>query len=278
MPSDHFSFCEDLVRRVDFDRYLAALFAPERLRRHLFALYAFNYEIAKTAETVTQPIAGQIRLQWWRDAIAEAYAGNVRAHEVTAALAAAINENPLPQVLFDELIDARENDLAEQPFATIAEWEAYAAATSGNLMRLASRILGGNDSSDGIAREAGVAVALTGLLRSVPLHASRQRLMLPTELLESAGVSERDILSGRMSEKISALVARAADIARTHLHAARSTPIPRAILPAFLPASMVPLYLSAVTRRGLDLFRHATEVPVYRRQLALLGAMARGRV
>src|SRR4029079_2898216 len=113
MPSDPFAFCEDLVRRIDFDRYLCARCAPERARRHLFALYAFNYEVAKTAESVTQPVAGQIRLQWWRDAIAEICAGNARAHEVASALAAVVNEHRLPQILFDALIDARENDLAE---------------------------------------------------------------------------------------------------------------------------------------------------------------------
>jgi phytoene/squalene synthetase len=278
MPSDPFAACEDLVRRLDFDRYLSALFAPETVRRHLLALYAFNYEVAKTAESVTQPIAGQIRLQWWRDAIAEAYAGKPRAHEVATALSGVINQHRLPQALFESLIDARENDLAERPFATVAEWEAYADATSGNVMRLAARILGAGDSSDDVARPAGIAFGCTGLLRTVPFHAARQRLMLPAELLESAGVSERDILTGGTSEKISALIARTAGIARHHLDAARSRRVPRAILPAFLPAALVPLYLRAMTRSSFDLFRDPTEVPVYRRQFAMAGATLRRRV
>ena len=278
MPSDASAACEDLVRRVDFDRYLSTLFAPERARRHLFALYAFNYEVAKTAESVSQPIAGQIRLQWWRDAVAEIYAGKTRAHEVATALTAVVEEYRLPQDLFDALIDARENDLAESPFTTIAEWEAYADATSGNLMRLAARILGSGASWDDVARHAGIAFGCTGLLRAVPFHAAQGRVMLPTELLESVGLTERDLLSGQMSEKASALIARVSEIARHHLAAAGSKRIPRAELPAFLPASLVPLYLSGMTRPGFDLFRDSTEVPVYRKQLAMLRGTLRKRI
>ena len=270
--------CEELVKRVDFDRYLSALFAPERSRRRLFALYAFNYEIAKTAESVTQPIAGQIRLQWWREAIAEAYAGKARAHEVAGALAAVIAEHPLPRALFDALIDARENDLSEQPFATIDEWEAYTDATSGNVMRLAARILGADDSVDEAARAAGIAFGCAGLLRALPFHAAKGRLMLPAELLETAGLSEADILSGRMSTKIPALIARAAEFARGHLATARHYRVPRAVLPALLPAALVPGTLFVMTRKGFDPFRDSTDVPVYRRQIALLKAMAMGKL
>jgi phytoene synthase len=278
MPSDPFAACEALVRRVDFDRYLSALFAPEQARRHLFALYAFNYEIAKTAETVTQPIAGQIRLQWWRDAIEQACVGKAPAHETALALTAVIEGHNLPRVLFDALIDARENDLFERPFASIAEWEAYADATSGHVMRLAARILGAGSSVDDIAAAAGIAFGCTGLLRAVPFHAAQGRLMLPAELLEAAGVSEDDILSGRMSANIMALIARAVGIARTHLARARSRRPPRAVLPALLPAALIPLHVRIMTRKEFNPFRDSTEVPIYRRQLAMLRVILRGRI
>src|SRR4051812_33620013 len=67
----HFASCEAMIRKADYDRYAAALFAPVDARPHLLALYAFHHEIAKTAERVSQPIAGQIRLQWWREAVEE---------------------------------------------------------------------------------------------------------------------------------------------------------------------------------------------------------------
>src|SRR5438445_9502835 len=100
-----------LVRQHDRDRYQTALFAPADRREALFALYAFNYEIARVRETVTQPMLGQIRLQWWREVLDAAYAGvPPRNHPVAVALTAAIREFGLTRELFDRLVDTRERD------------------------------------------------------------------------------------------------------------------------------------------------------------------------
>src|ERR1700726_180635 len=85
--------CAGLVRRHDRDRFQTALFAPAADREALFALYAFNFEIARVRESVTQPMLGQIRLQWWRENIAAAFEGGpVRAYPVVGALSVAIRE------------------------------------------------------------------------------------------------------------------------------------------------------------------------------------------
>src|SRR5690348_8145231 len=111
----------ETLRRDDRDRFLAALFAPADRRDAVIALYAFNYEIAKTREVVSEALLGRIRLQWWREAIEEAYGGvGVRAHEVMTPLAAAIREYRLGREHFDAMVDAREFDLADDPPATIA--------------------------------------------------------------------------------------------------------------------------------------------------------------
>src|SRR5512134_2813208 len=117
------SDCAALVRRVDYDRYLAALFAPAAARERLFALYAFNHEIAKVRETVSEPMLGQIRLQWWREAIASIYDGKPRPHAVVDALAEAVAERHPPRAGFEALIDAREFDLAGRAPATLPELE-----------------------------------------------------------------------------------------------------------------------------------------------------------
>src|SRR5512132_1000725 len=123
MSSD-FAFCADLVRRNDYDRFLSALFAPEPFRGRLFALYAFNYEVAKTADTVSQPLLGQIRLQWWREALDEIYAGRNRRHEVVGALGQTIKDANLPRAPFDALLEARELDLDTMPLTNMGEMEA----------------------------------------------------------------------------------------------------------------------------------------------------------
>jgi len=85
------SYCAQLLRRQDADRYLTALFAPGDRREALFALYAFNLEVARAREVVSEPFMGLIRLQWWRDALDEVYQGRIRAHEVIRPLASAIS-------------------------------------------------------------------------------------------------------------------------------------------------------------------------------------------
>ena len=269
---------DELVRRVDLDRYLSSLFAHAPLRTELNVLYAFNHEVAKTAETVTQPIAGQIRLQWWRDRIAELYRGVAVEHPVIQALSGVIASHSLPRDLFDEAIDARENDLDEAPFPTLESLEDYANATSGNLMRLAARILGADDTLDEHAGNLGIAYAITGLCRALPFHASRRRLMLPADRLVASGVSIEDVFAGTAGQRVRPLLEDMARRAQDLLTAQRGQRIERSVLPALLPAAVVPLYLRALTQPRFDVFRDSMEIGVHRRQLAMLGAMIRRRI
>src|SRR6201987_1318089 len=122
--TDRLSPVAALVRRHDRDRYQTALFAPAACREALFALYAFNYEIARVRESVTQPMLGQIRLQWWRENIAAAFEGGpIRHHPVAEALTTGMRDLQLSRDHFDRLIDGRETDLADEPPATLAALE-----------------------------------------------------------------------------------------------------------------------------------------------------------
>src|SRR5688572_5320065 len=136
------SYCAREVRRVDYDRFLTALFAPPDARERLFALYAFNHEIAKVRETVSEPMLGQIRLQWWREALDGIYRGTPRKHAVVEALSAVVAERHPPRAGFEALIDAREFDLAGRAPATLAELEAYCEGTASQLLRLGAELLG----------------------------------------------------------------------------------------------------------------------------------------
>src|SRR5581483_4695324 len=138
--TDAFAACEATVRRHDPDRYYATLFAPADKRPLLFALYAFNYEIARVAEHAREPMLGEIRLQWWREAVEGARANKPMAHDVARARSALFARTDLPQSEFDTMLDARSLTGAE-PFADIAALEDYADKTSGGVMRLALRIM-----------------------------------------------------------------------------------------------------------------------------------------
>lgn len=275
--SSVFEACAEITRRYDYDRFLTVLFAPSERRGPLFALYAFNHEIAKVAETVTQPVMGQIRLQWWREAIDEIFGGTPRRHEVVQALATVVRQSELPRDLLDAMIDARELDLEPVPFASMRELENYADATSGHVMRLAARVLGAGDRFDVVARDAGLAYAQIGILRAVPFHAAAGRVLLPRDMLAAAGVHEYELASGRPGN-VGAVIREVAAEAERHYAAARKHRLSGRYLPALLPAALAPLYLGIMRRGGFDPFRNRVDVSVPRRQLALMRASITGRV
>lgn len=269
-----------LIRRYDPDRFLTALFAPAERREDLFALYAFNHEIAKTREVVSEPLLGRIRLQWWREALDEIYAGRLRRHEVAEPLAAAIGRHTLPRAPFDRLIDARELDLEEGAPATLAALESYAEATGGALVELALHILGAAEPAALAAgRRAGTAWALTGLARAVPFHARARRQYLPAAVMAETGAREADLFELRATASLAAAVRQVAEAARRQLAAARAerAAVPRRALAALLPAALAELYLNRLDAIGYDVLARPPEVSRLRRQIGVLRAALGGR-
>jgi len=255
-----------MVRRHDRDRFLTALFAPAGKREDLWALYAFNHEVAKTREVVSEPALGRIRLQWWRDTLAAIYGGGEpRQHEVAQPLAAAIARHRLTREHLDALIDAREADLDDEGPASLAALEAYAEATSARLAWLALEVLGeGGAAAREAGRQAGIAYALAGLLRAVPFHARHKRLMLPRDACHAAGLApERDLFELRSSPALRAVSATVATAAERHLAAARAhrASVPRQALAALLPAVLAQADLARLKRSGYDPFARAVAAP-----------------
>jgi phytoene synthase len=161
------------VRAADPDRYFSALFAPAPLRPFLFALYAFNAELARVAQTVREPMLGAIRLEWWRETAEGAAKGKPRNHDVAKGLAALFAQKPIALADLEALIAARAFDSSADRFADFAALENYIDATGGAVMRLAARILGGNPA---LTTQAARAYGLTGLLRALAFHNSRHKL------------------------------------------------------------------------------------------------------
>jgi len=257
------SYCAAQVRRHDRDRYLSALFAPPVARERLFALYAFNLEVAKTAELVNEPMLGHIRLQWWREAIEGVYAGRPGAHAVIAALAEAVRGGGLTRGHFERLIEAREQDLDAAAPATMAALEAYAEGTSCTLIWLGLEALGApHEAGRAAARHVGIAWALAGLLRAVPFHARQRRLYLPREVSAATGLAVAELFALRSSPALCAAVAQVAARAEAHLAAARrrrTGRLARAALPAMLPGALAARDLRALRRAGHDPFAPAMQ-------------------
>jgi phytoene synthase len=277
--SDPFPHCEALVREADKDRFLATLFAPAKYRRPLFALYAFNAEVARVREQARQPMPGEIRLQWWRDVFGGAGQGEARANPVAAALLETVVRYRLPPHAFTELIDARAFDLYNEPMASFGEVDAYATKTSSALIDLAARILNdGNDPQiEKLARHAGIAYAVAGLLTAFPLHAARGQLFVPLDVLQRHGAKAEAIFVGKASPELRAAHAQVRAHARVHLAEAKALigNAPAAVAPALLPAALVRPMLDRMDRRRSDPFKPAA-LPQWRRQWILWRAARSG--
>jgi NADH dehydrogenase [ubiquinone] 1 alpha subcomplex assembly factor 6 len=245
-----------LVRARDRDRFQAALFAPARHRETLFALYAFNYEIARVREAVREPMLGQIRLQWWRDVIDAAYAGGrPRRHEAVEAVTAAIRAHGLSRAHFDRLIDTREQDFDPEPPADLAALEAYAEGSAAPLVLLALEVLGGaNAASEAVARDVGVGYGLAGILRALPHMEQLGRGGIPADIIAKFGLDRSDLGRAANTAGRRAAVAAIAAVARQHLAAARARrcEMPAAALPALLPAVVAANGLRRLERAGFD--------------------------
>jgi NADH dehydrogenase [ubiquinone] 1 alpha subcomplex assembly factor 6 len=264
-PPARLSPAAALVRQHDRDRFQTALFAPDKDREPLFALYAFNYEIARVREGVREPMLGQIRLQWWREAIDAAYAGAPpRRHDIAEAVTAAIRQKGLSRAPFDRLIDTRERDLDDAPFATLAALEDYAEGTSAALIALALEALdAATPAAQAAGRHVGIAYALAGLLRAMPLHARARRSFIPGELVAETGLDPSDYAALRTTPSLRLVAEAIAQAARRHLMAARALrgAVPRAALPALLPGRIADQALRHLERAGFDPFSEAALRP-----------------
>lgn len=209
--------CAALARAHDHERYLACLFAPAVRRDALFAVLAANHEIAKTAEVVSDPTIGQIRLQWWRETVDGVEAGMPRAHEVAEPLAAAVVGNGLRLERLRTVIEAREADLAGEPPATLDDLERYAAATGGEIHAALAEVLGAPPAP---WHAAGTAWALIGLARAVPALVAAGRAPIPEALLQETGISHQKIADIGRSLSIGAAIRPIVERARYLLRSA----------------------------------------------------------
>ncbi len=201
---DQAAYCAEIVKRSDPDRYFAALFAPADRREGLFALYAFYLELARLREAVSEPMIGAIRLQWWRDTIDALETGQEVPHPIARALAPWFGRG-LNAAVCLPLIDAREMDFEEQPFATEGEFDAYLQGTAGALAEAALGLLLHpmplSPSDRQWAHAGGRIWARLGLLRSAGFWATRRHLVLPQADLIERGIDPEGLFSGKADAK-----------------------------------------------------------------------------
>jgi 15-cis-phytoene synthase len=254
---DAAAFCADLVRSHDFVRYASTLFIAAEERRALLALYAFNVEISRIRDQVSQPLPGEVRMQWWTDLLAGAGHGGVEGNPVASELSAAIRAYGLPAEPMSRLIDEHQFDLYNDPMPTLAALEGYVHETACALFALAARILAPPSAEiEHLARHAGFAEGFVQVVASLPRDAARRQLFLPLQFLQSQGSGIEEVFSGKQTPKLRAAVDQLLNEAREHLRTAEAllAQVPARVRPAFLPLVLVRRDLARMSRADNDPF------------------------
>ena len=268
-----YAHCEALARAQERDRWLAALFAPAAARSALHALAAFSCEVGRLREIVREPLAGEMRLAWWREALSGAGRAEVAVHPVAAALADTIRRFSLPVAAFDDLLAARVFDLYDDPMPSLDDFEGYCGETASSLFRLAALILAGGRDLGGAeaSGHAGVASATVAVLRALPATTARGQLYLPADLIARHGLSRADFAARRDGPSLRAALAEMRALARRRLDEAQR--LARAAAPeiraAFLPLAPLRLDLARMERAGYAPFETRIATPAWRRQWAI---------
>jgi 15-cis-phytoene synthase len=250
-------FCAELVRGHDFGRYASTLFLPPAQRRALLAVYAFNVEISRVRELVSQPLPGEMRLQWWTDMLAGGGHGGVEGNPVAAELKLAIQNCHLPVGRLSRLIEEHQFDLYNDPMPTMAALEGYLNDTSSALLSLGAGIAGWQSPEiEHLARHAGLAQGVVQVMAALPLDARRRQLFLPLQLLESHGLKMEEVFAGKANPNLRAALDQLIGEARGHLKAALELleSVPPEVRLVFLPLALVDRDLMQMSRAGSDPF------------------------
>lgn len=274
-----FDHATDVVRRFDKDRYLSALLAPEKHRPDLMAIYAFNAEIARIREIVSEPLPGEVRLQWWRDLLEGTEHGAAASNPVANALLTTIDRYELPRQGLIAMTEARIFDLYNDPMPSLNDLEGYVGETVSGLFQLACLVLneGKDPGTATAAGHAGVAYALTGLMRALPWHASRRQMYLPNDVLTRHALDPETVFKGEATPQLQAVLAEMRGHARHHLERVRQAAdqVPGQCGNAFLPLALVEAFLKKLEAGSRDPLRSPADLSQLRRQWLLWRASAR---
>ena len=250
-------FCMELVRSHDFASYASTLFVPAPQRRALLAIHAFNVEILRVREQVSQPLPGEVRMQWWTDMLAGSERGGVEGNPVAAELLLAIRNARLPVERLSRLIDEHQFDLYNDPMPTMAALEGYINDTSSALFSLAAKIAGWqSDDIEHLARHAGLARGLAQVVAALPRNASRRQLFVPLQLLEQHGCAMEEVFAAKETPKLRAALDQLVAEAREHLDTALAllVSVPPQVRPVFLPLALVDRDLKRMSRADSNPF------------------------
>lgn len=240
------------ARSLAYDEYLAALLAPASAREALITLAAFQGELRRIPLTVRDATLAEIRLQWWRDALAPEVKFVRTGHPTADAVADLIAEKALDASLLRDAIDAIAHLLYEDGLDGPDTLQAFANETSGNAIRQRLQALNATAPDDLIA-DAARAATTTQLAIELPYHLAIGRCPVPSAIRQAAG-DPRGLPKAEASVAACAITAALAHDAKTALPNVSEglKGAGTATFAAFLPLALLPSYLRRLTGPSHD--------------------------
>ncbi|XP_078690005.1 NADH dehydrogenase (ubiquinone) complex I, assembly factor 6-like [Branchiostoma floridae x Branchiostoma belcheri] len=253
----HGQYCMDLVRKHDYENYLCVLLLPSAAHQAAFAVRAFNVELALVRDSVTDKNIGKMRMQFWKDTLADIYQERPPQQPVAQELAKAVDSCGLTKRWFSRILDNRIENLDDQPHRNLSALEDYSEQTVSSVLYLTLEILGIKDvHADHAASHIGKAIGICTALRAAPYLANRRRVFLPMDVMIQCGVSQEDIVRGRQDQKVKDVMYEIASLSHSHLEKARSLKkdVPKKSMSAFLPALSCDFYLKRIQKADFNIF------------------------
>ncbi|KAK2193638.1 hypothetical protein NP493_11g14025 [Ridgeia piscesae] len=253
----HQDQCIDIVRKYDYENFLATLLLPKTARRAAFAVRAFNVEIAQIRDLVSERNIALMRIHFWKDTLERIYKGQPPETPIALELAKAVKQHKLSKQWFARVIEAREDNLYDQHYHNLKEVENYGEKTVSSINYLILESLDvRNIHADHAASHLGKAVGIITLIRAVPFHANRGNVYLPIDLMMQFGVSQEEVQRGCREAKMKDLIYNIASQAHLQLEAAKSLKkdVPKTAFPAFLTTVANESYLKSIQQAEFDVF------------------------
>lgn len=250
-------YCLESVKKHDYENFLATILLPSEYRNDALAVRAFNVELALVGAMTKEPLAGLMRLQFWRDTLEAIYKDNPRQQPVAMALHRAVRRRGLQKRWLTRLIDSREKLVHSSRFITIGELEEYVEESNASLYYLLLQCAGVTSvEGDHCASHLGKAEGVVKVLRGLPLLAPHRQIMLPQQIVALHGVTEESVVRGEDSPKLRDAVLDVASVANSHMkHAvAIAAKLPGPALPPLYPLVGLRASLARLERLQFNLF------------------------
>jgi phytoene synthase len=275
-----YAYCQSVTRRSSSNFHYAFRLLPPERREALYAVYAFCRFVDDIADDQNRHHPAAL-LARWREELDQVY-GGTPTHPIGRALADAVQRFPLPQEYFLDLICGVEMDLTQRRYGTFDELYEYCYRVASTVGLLCIEIFGyQRPSARDYAVDLGIAFQLTNILRDVLEDARRGRIYLPLEDLHRFDCTEAELLSGRYSPRVGALMAFGCGRARAYYLRARGALAPEdrgSLAAAEAMRSIYERLLDRIEARHFDVFGPKVTLPRYEKVTLALAAWGRSQL